>query len=289
MTKSNKLTPGPQLGYIVVFSASDWEHLERAYGQELPDRARKLIGLATLHFTLSLPMEKNAPKVGGKNSDVLDEIKQLIVKAELLRAKLYPPHHWSEEYRTDMAPRRLDWRLSIELEAIDDKPHNESDILRICLTGLIESGWKLLRRPNVIHEGDAWNAWVVWITLIMQAFELPIGVRESDVYRVNRRNDPYRDKKEKKPSRFVNLLKALQATTCSTYHRSSTDGGLAKAIARARQSIKAPQNIGGSVGTDQLERELLMTFNINAYAQLSVRDAVNMVIDGTRVCTQIDY
>ena len=125
MTKLNKLGPGPQLGYIVVFDASDWEQVEKAYGQTLPDRARKLMSVATLPFTLSLAIEENAPKIGGKNSDVLDEIEQLVGQAELLRAKLYPPHHWSEEYRTDETPRWLDQRLRIELAAIDDKPHNE--------------------------------------------------------------------------------------------------------------------------------------------------------------------
>jgi hypothetical protein len=289
MTKHNKLKPGPQLGYIVVFGASDWQQVEKAYGQTLPDRARKLISVATLPLTLSIAIERNAPKIGGKNSDVLDEIERLIGQAELLREKLYPPHHWSEEYRTDETPRRLDRRLEMELEAIGDKPHNESDILRICLTGLIESGCKFLRHADehAIHEGDAWNAWVVWITLIVQAFKLPFGIRESDVYRVTKKDDRYR---EIMPSRFVELIKALQAIACPHYRRSTTDGGLAKAIARARRSIKVPPNfyIGGSPGTDELERELLKGFNIKAYAQLSVRElsplqeAVKMVIDNAR-------
>ena len=50
MTKLYKLKPGPQLGYIVVFGASDWERVEKAYGQTLPDRARKLISVATYHL-----------------------------------------------------------------------------------------------------------------------------------------------------------------------------------------------------------------------------------------------
>jgi hypothetical protein len=263
--------------------------VEKAYGQTLPDHARKLMSIATLPLTLSLAIEENAPKIGGKNSDVLDEIEQLIGQAELLREKLYPPHHWSEEYRTDETPRSLDRRLYGELGAIDDKPHNDSDILRICLTGLIESGRKLLQHADerAIHEGDAWNAWVVWITLILQAFKLPFGIRESDVYRVTKKDDPYR---EKRPSHFVRLIKALQAIACPHYRRSTTDGGLAKAIARARRSIKVPQNIyiGGSVGTNELERVLLETFNIQAYEQLNVRElsplqeAVKMVIDHAR-------
>ena len=287
MTKSNKLRPGPELGYLVVFSASDWNQVERAYGRALPDRARKLISIATLFLTLSLPIEKSAPKVGGKNSDVLDDIERLVDQAELLRAKLYPPHYWSEEYRTDEIPRRLDHRLSAELDLIEDKPHNKSSILRICLTGLIDSGLRLLRhsREYLIHEGDAWNAWIVWITLIAQAFNLPSGIRESDVYREKKDGDT-----QKKPSPFVELIKALHAIACPNYPWSSTDGGRAKAIARARQSIKAPQKVyvEGSVKVDELERQLLKAFDIENYSQLNARElsplkqAVKMVIESTR-------
>lgn len=308
MATLSKLGPGPQLGYIVVFSASHWTVLEQAYGQTLPDRARKLVGIATLLFTLTLPVEQSAPKVGGNTPDVLGDLEQLIRQAERLRAKLYPSHHWSEEYRAFDAPRPMDRRLGIELEAIGE-PNNESDILRISLTGLIESGSKLIRHVrkhlkdkrngstesgpavlprghvHLIQEGEAWDAWIVWITLIVRAFNLPFGIRESDVYRENDVSPG-----DRKPARFVELIKALQTIACPRYQRSTTDGGLAKAVARARRVIILPKNvfIGVSVVTDELERELLNIFDISAYSQLNARDlspvqeAVRIVIDGAR-------
>ena len=282
MTKSNRLLPGPQLGYIVVFSGANWDQIQKAFGKRLPKRARKLISLATLAFTLSLPLEKNAPKIGGKRSDVLYEIKRLIAQAELLRAQLYPAHHWSEQYRfVSETPDRWDRQILMELElAVAALPEKMSSIFRICLTGLIESGSKLLWRAGeyTIHEGGAWDAWVVWITLIAEAFNLPSGIRESDVYRRNKDNDF-----PEGPSRFVELIKALQTIASPEYSRSSTDGGLAKAIGRARQSVRAPQSVGKSVDVDELERQLLVRLNIETLSQLNTEElspfaeAVNMV------------
>jgi hypothetical protein len=287
MTKSNRLLPGPQLGYVCVFSASNWKRVEGAVRKKLPDRARKLISIATLNLTLWLPVEKNAPKVGGKKLDVLDEMKKLIDQAESLRRKLYPAHYWSEEYRTSETSCRLDRRLGMELDLIDGDSENESSIFRICLTGLIESGVKFLRRTDehTTREGNAWDAWVVWITLIAKAFKLPPGIRVSDVYRPDKHGVP-----PEKPAPFVELIKALQAIACPDYRRSSTDGGLTKAIVRARKLINIPESIyiGGTVDADELERQLLRTFGIEKFDQLNARElpplaqAVGMVIGDTR-------
>jgi hypothetical protein len=282
MTKSNRLVPGPQLGSIVVFSRANWVQIQEVIGKPLPKRARKLISLATLAFTLSVPLEKNAPKVGGKKSDVFDEIKTLIDRAERLRARLYPAHHWSDEYRFSENRIRWDQRIQMELElAVGELPEKVSSIFRICLTGLIESGSKVLKRAGeyTIHEGDAWDAWVVWITLIAEAFELPSGIRESDVYREKKHKG-----KPKEPSRFVRLVKALQTIASPEYRRSSTDGGLAKAIGRARGLVRAPESVGKSVDADELERQLLKRLNIETDSQLNtdelspLAEAVNMVI-----------
>jgi hypothetical protein len=204
----------------------------------------------------------------------------LIDQAERLRAQLYPAHHWSEEYRFSENPVRSDQRIQIELEsAVGELPEKVPSIFRICLTGLIESGLKLLKRAGeyTIHEGDAWDAWVSWITLIAQAFELPSGIRERDVYRPNKHGaNPER------PSPFVELIKALQTIASPEYSRSSTDGGLAKAIGRARQLIISSQS--ESVDVNELERQLLKRLNIETCSQLNtdelspLTEAVNMVI-----------
>ncbi len=257
--------------------------LRRVVGVSSNKSGSWLISLATLAFTLSVPLEKNAPKIGGKKSDVLNEIKKLIAQAELLRAQLYPAHRWNEEYRFSESQIRWDRRIQMELEAVGESPEKVSSIFRICLTGLIESGFKLLQRADehTIHEGDAWDAWVVWITLIAQAYKLPFGIRESDVYRRKKDNVC-----PERPSAFVELIKALQTIASPGYSRSSTDGGLAKAIGRTRQLVRAWQSayVGKSVDADELERQLLKCLNIETYSQLDAEElsplaeAVNMVI-----------
>jgi hypothetical protein len=282
--KFDKLLPGPQLGYLVVFSSSDWEEMERAYGQKLTDAARRLISLATLLFTLAFPMESSAPKIGG-SADVLNDMERLIEQAERLRERLYPSHYWKREYEDQMGPRRpLRWRLIEQLQSIDDD--NEGSILRILLIGLIESGPEVVgraREDNVAREGRSWDAWIVWLTLIMKAFKLSSGIR-SEVYRVRKGKD-----QRKEPSSFVKLVQSLQKIACPHYTGSRTPGGLAKAIGRARHSIKVPENLGaGSIEPDKLEQELLACFGIDRYPlqnQLDpslLQQAVKIVLEGTR-------
>ena len=287
--KFDKLLPGPQLGYLVVFSSSDWEELERAYGQKLSDAARRLISLATLLFTLAFPMENSAPKIGG-SADVLIEMERLIEQTEKLRERLYPSHYWKREYEDQMGPRRpLRWRLIEQLQSIDDD--NESSILRISLTGLIESGPEVVgraREANGAREGKSWDAWVIWLTLIVKAFKLPFGIR-NNVYRVIKGT---KADTEPEPSSFVKLVQSLQKIACPRYTRSYTDGGMAKAIGRARHtkhSIKVPNNLAaGSIEPDKLEHELLACFGIDRYPlqnQLDpspLQQAVKIVLEGTR-------
>lgn len=215
----------------------------------------------------------------------------MIGQAELLRAKLYSSHYWSEEFNPIEYPRRgLDHRLIVDLQLLDDDTHNESNVLRVCLTGLIESGLEVIRRARagdrkyVKREGDAWNLWIVCITLIAQAFKLPVGIRR-EVYRVAKGEKP-----GKEPSPFVEFIKALQIIACPDYHASASDGGLAKAIGRARQSIEVPQSVrvADSVETDALELLLLKMFGITSYSQLKtlepspLEQAVRMVTESDR-------
>jgi hypothetical protein len=291
--KFKKLPPGPRFGYFVVFSVSHWKQVEQEYGQQLPDRVRKLISLATLLLTLGLPIEQNAPKIGGSNSDILAEIELLVKHAEQLRAKLYPSHYWAEE---DQSPSErispLHRRLGGQLEQIDDHDSDnpESTVLRISLTGLIESGFKVVRRArdsgHNVRQGDTWDAWIAWLTLIMRAFELPDGIR-SEVYRVKKGERP-----PSEGSPFVRLVKSLELIACPDYRRSFTMGGLAKAIGRSRGRIKVIPDkpaMNGIVEPDDLERELLSCFQMKSYSVLNSPDpladpsalqlAASMVLD----------
>jgi hypothetical protein len=189
--KFEKLPPGPQLGYFVVFSASHWKQMEQEYGKQLPDRVRKLISLATALLTLRLPIEQNAPKIGGSNSDILADIERFVEQAEQLRAKLYPPHYWAEEHQSvSKRITPLHRRLGTQLHEIDDSLSDpESAVMHISLTGFIESPPKVVRRArnsgHNIRQGDAWDQWIALLTMIMRAFDLPYGIR-SDVYRVKK-------------------------------------------------------------------------------------------------------
>lgn len=283
MTKRfQKLKPGPQVGYLVVFGAPDWTALEKAYRYELPDAARELISLATLSFTLSFPMEESAPKIGGKK-DVLTEIDQLIELAEKLRAKLYPPHYWQDEYQAEHVPP-LHRRLAAELELLEDQSDVQSSILRISLTGLIESGLIVIRQAREDEgapEGTAWKGWVVWLTLIVKAFQLPHGIRR-DVYRLRKDNE-----QTSEPSDFVTLVKALQTIVCPSYRRPHSDGSLAKAIDRARRSISVPKTLVGA-GPTELKREFLSILGMRAYPRewhdgiSPIEQAVKLVLGGGR-------
>jgi len=135
---------------------------------------------------------------------------------------------------------------------------------------------------------QVWDAWVIWLTLIMKAFKLPSGIR-SEVYRVRK---GAKADTEPEPSSFVKLVQSLQKIACPKYTRSHTPGGLAKAIGRARHtrhSIKVPKNLAaGSIEPDKLEQELLACFGIDSYSlqnQLDpspLQQAVKIVLEGTR-------
>jgi hypothetical protein len=283
-----KLPPGPQLGYFVVFSASHWKQLEQEYGQQLPDRVRKLISLATVLLTLRLPMEQNAPKIGGSNSDILGDIERFVEQAEQLRAKLYPPHYWAREYQSvseRISP--LHRRLGTQLHEIDDSLSDpESAVLRISLTGLIESGPKVVRRARDsgynIRQGDAWDRWIALLTLIMRAFDLPYGIR-SEVYRVKKGERP-----PPEGSPFVRLVKSLELIACPDHRRFFTIGGLAKAINRSRRRFKfVPDKPvkNGKLEPDDLERQILSCFHMKSYSvpkspyPLALQLAAIMVLD----------
>lgn len=256
--------------------------IERAYGHELPHAARQLISLATLLFTLSFPMEENAPKIGGQK-DILVEIDRLVGQAERLRAKLYPSHYWAEEYQTDYVSP-LDRRLGEQLELLDGEKDVDASIFRISLTGLIESGLKVIkeakaRKHKDAPEGAAWNEWIVWLTLIVKAFQLPDGIRR-EVYRVRKGKE-----EAPEPSEFVQLVNALQRIVCPDYHRSSTNGGLAKAIGRAWAS-SSMQKFLLTAGPEDLKRELLLLFGMQAYPSQwrddisPIEQALKIVLEG---------
>jgi len=252
MTKKfEKFSPGPGIGYVGTFGASDWNWIEREYGHQLPDRARDLINLATKYLTLSFPVEESAPRIGGGN-DILEEIRQFTEQAKRIRDKLYSRQFWTEDSLTDeqrRTPPHL--RLAAQLEGIiSDDVHDVSDAFRITLIGIIEIGGKLLYRASerayVIRQGDAWSLWLIWLTLIVEAFNLPSGTRR-DVYRA-----------PVEPSPFVKLVKALHRIACPNYRKSTTDGGMAKAIDRVRSSCKVPDYIyvDNSVDLDRVEEDI---------------------------------
>ena len=151
----------------------------------------------------------------------------------------------------------LHLRLAAQLEGIiSDDVHDVPDAFRITLIEIIEIGGKLLYRASerayVIRQGDAWSLWLVWLTLIVDAFNLPSRVRRN-VYRIMEHRDAAVE-----PPPFVKLVKALHRIACPNYRKSTTDGGMAKAIDRARSSCKVPDHIyvGNSVDLDRVEEDI---------------------------------
>ena len=195
-----KIPQGPILGHFVVFGEDDWKAMEseNVCGHELPQKARKLLSLATLYLTLMLPLEKSAPRLDEKTAkkpNVVQQLKELMTRAEKLRAQLFSSHYWVEEYRPDGPPITLNSRLQTELAAIcdvdEDGVVNDFSILRFSLGATIGSCDNILRKSRSDNfgyiDGQTWNIWIALVTPILKSHDLPFRTRK-DVYRVPRKS-----------------------------------------------------------------------------------------------------
>ena len=234
--KFRKLPQGPKLGHFVVFGEDDWTAMEskNVYGHSLPRNVRELVSLSTLYLTLALPLEKSAARLSDEienKSSVEQKLARLKKHAEELRVELFSPHHWTSEYQPDR-PLALGTRLALELDEIGGSEADDFDLLRVSLGATIASCDRVLEKVKGYsnRDGQTWDIWIVLLTLIMKSNQLPYGTRK-DAYQIRK------DEEKFSPPPFVRLIQHLQNCALKGYKRSHTDGGLAKAIDRARTSI----------------------------------------------------
>jgi hypothetical protein len=207
-------------GYFVVFGDEHWIAMEAVYGNQLPKKIRDLISLATLFLTLTWPEERTAPSLSG---DTTKRFNQLIELADQLRSELFSAHMWLPNYQPDDLRRTVLDNLKLRLDEV--RPGDDFDLLRVCLSAVIEIGDAITRKMSDVtfghQSGRAWSVWVVLMTLIMDSHGLPSGTRG--------RSSP-----------FLSLIKYLQNHALQGNRRIHSEGALSKAIQRARESIDVP-------------------------------------------------
>jgi hypothetical protein len=234
-------------------------------------------------------VEKSAPRLGeraAKKPDVVQQLKELMTRAEKLRAQLFSSHYWAEEYRPDGPPMTLDSRLRSELAAIcdvdEDSVADDFSLLRFSLgatVGSCDNILKKLRSDNFGYkDGETWNIWIALVTLILKFNDLPFGTRK-DVYRVLKNQA-----KESEPSPFVKLIKYLHGRALKGDQRFHTDGGLAKAIDRARASVNT-----SNIKRDDVEPQLFRLLGAKKSPKVRLdemtptQEMVDLVRAGARV------
>jgi hypothetical protein len=245
-------------GYYFVFGDKEWDEIEseKVYGVRLSKTVRELVSLATLNLTLWWPREQSAPRLDGATTK---RLLQLVMLAEQMRSELFPPHYWLPEYQVDFHPRSAKTGLELNLERIGDSDH--FGLFFSCLNSIIEISDIILRNSDsqdyCLKDGRTWNVWVVLITSIMKANNLPIGIR-SDSYRIKA------DLGATEPSPFVRLIKHLQDLVLQRNKKFSSPGALSKEIQRARASVDVPEN----VGKDSIEKFIYGILGVPDYAGL---------------------
>jgi hypothetical protein len=227
MTKRRKFFRSPVEGYFMTFGDNNWAEIEseKIYGHTIPKAARDLISLATLYLTFWLPRERSAPRLDGPTKKRMTELLELAMK---IRSELFPDYLWDNR-------SNLHKKDNIGLQLAETGHEDDFGIFLVCLNGIIELDYYILREIDNgeyggLREGDTWNTWVTLITLILQANNLPTGVREGDPYRVPSK------KERSQPAPFVRLIKHLSEFAIEGAQIHSI-GALAKAIQRARRTV----------------------------------------------------
>jgi hypothetical protein len=205
-------------GHFVVFGDEHWLAMEAnaVYGQRLSKKIRDLISLATLLLTLMWPEEQASPPLDGPATKRLNQLTGL---ADQLRSELFSEHTWLPNYQPDYRPRTALGNLLLQLSEL--REGDDLGLFRVCLGSIIEVGdiinAKATQGTFGHQPGRAWSVWIVLMTLIMDSYGLPSGIRGLS-------------------SPFVRLIQYLQNHALQGNKRTHSEGALSKAIQRARES-----------------------------------------------------
>jgi hypothetical protein len=214
---------------VVAITDSDWQCIEKAYGQKLSPKVRRDIHEKTQEFVDRAEFEQNAEPV----SDARDRITTIMGAASSLRSAIDSGIHDADIYACSLIKKHL-WKQSDakkqkEGDAVKKRRRKKDDPLRNISSGmrlLIFASQDALRelddaKDQGFSKGEAWDRWIVRLTSIAEKHGLPLGVRkDSD--------------KQSRSSPFVELVWELQRSVPKA-HRRSSRGALAGAIVGARR------------------------------------------------------
>jgi hypothetical protein len=214
---------------VVAITDSDWQRIEKAYGQKLSPEARRDIHEKTQEFVDRAEFEQNAELA----SDACDRISIIANAASSLRSALNDGDHDADVYARTLIKKHLwkqrDAKKQKEGDAVKKRRRKKDDPLRN-----ISSDMRLLifasqdalgelddANDQGLSKGEAWDRWIVRLTSIAEKRGLP--------WRVRKDSD-----KQKRCSPFVEFVWELQRSVPKA-HRRYSRGALAGAVVGARR------------------------------------------------------
>jgi hypothetical protein len=218
---------GEERRKVVAITDSDWQRIEKAYGQKLSE-ARGDIREKTQEFVDRAEFEQNAEPV----SDARDRISTIIGAASSLRSALDGGDHDADGYARTLIKKHLRKKG----DAIKKRRRKKDDPLRGISSDirvLIFASQDALRelddaKDQGFSKGEAWKRWSNELTDIAKAHDLHWRVRK--------------DSDKQKPSDaspFVKFVWELQQFVPGTHRRAHSKVALAKAITEARRQAWA--------------------------------------------------
>jgi len=170
----------------VAISDSDWQRIEKAYGQKLPPEARRAIHEKTQEFVDRAEFEQNAEP----GSDARDRITAIMGAASSLRSTIDSGIHDADIYACSLIKKHLwkqrDAKKQKEGDAVKKRRRKKDDPLRNISNGmrlLIFASQDALReledaKDQGFSKGEAWDRWIVRLTSIAEKHGLPWRVRK---------------------------------------------------------------------------------------------------------------
>src|SRR5262245_58178899 len=216
---------------VVAITDSDWQRIEKAYGQKLSLKARRDMREKTQEFVDRAEFEQNAEPV----SDARDRITTIIGAASSLRSAIDSGIHDADIYACSLIKKHL-WKQSDakkqkEGDTIKRRRRKKRDPLRNISSDmrlLIFASQDALRelddtKDQGFSKGEAWDRWIVRLTSIAEKHGLPWRVRKDS------------DKQSDRQSPFVEFVWALQQFVPDAHGREHSRGAVAVAIVAARR------------------------------------------------------
>jgi hypothetical protein len=216
---------------VVAITDSDWQRIEKAYGQKLSPKARRDIHEKTQEFVDRAEFEQNAEPV----SDARDRITTIIEAAGSLRSALDGGDRDADVHARTLIKKHLrkgDAKKQKEGDAVKKRRRKKGDPLRNISSGmrlLIFASQDALRelddaKDQGFSKGEAWDRWIVQLTSIAEKHGLPRRVRKDSDKQSGRHASP-----------FVEFVWELQQFVPKTHRREHSRGAVAEAVVKARK------------------------------------------------------